>query len=141
VVERGADHLRSGVRLALRSLPPDASLEQVLDGFVGAYLKYLAANRNIVRLLQFEMLGETQRSASGIGGALFEEGLVVLRAAFRRAGIRGAEARHMLLSIVALCFYPFMIKGVGFEADPFDAAFVTARKRHVVKLLLTGCPG
>jgi TetR/AcrR family transcriptional regulator len=139
VVERGAAHLRSSVTLALRSVPRDAALERVLNSFVGAYLKYLAANRNIVRLLQFEMLGTTQQAASGVGGELFEEGLKILKAAFQRVGIRGVEARHMLLSIVALCFYPFMVNGIGFDADPYDGPFVAARKRHVVKLLLKGC--
>lgn len=139
VVERGGDQLRSRITAALRSMPPDANVDEVLERFVGAYLKYLAANRKIVRLLQFEMVGATERSASGIGGALFEEGLVILRAAFRRVGIKGVEARHTLLSIVALCFYPFMTKGIGFDADPFDPAFVAARKRHILALLLKGC--
>jgi AcrR family transcriptional regulator len=141
VVERGGDHLRAGISAALRSTPADADLKSVLDRFVGAYVKYLAANQNIVRLLQFEMLGATQQSASGIGGELFEEGLVVLRAAFHRVGIGEIDARHMLLSIVALCFYPFMVTGIGFVGDPFDPAFVAARKRHIVKLLLKGCHG
>jgi AcrR family transcriptional regulator len=141
VVERGAVHLRSSVTSALRSVPRDAALDRVMNSFVGAYLKYLAANRNIVRLLQFEMLGTTQQSASTIGGELFEEGLNILRASFERVGIRGAEARHMLLSIVALCFYPFMVRNIGFDSDPFDGAFVAARKRQVVKLLLEGCRG
>jgi AcrR family transcriptional regulator len=141
VVERGAQHLRSSISAALRAMPPDADLNRVLDRFVGAYLKYLAANQNIVRLLQFEMLGATQQSASGIGGALFEEGLVILRSTFQRVGIGGVDARHMLLSIVALCFYPFMVKGIGFVGDPFDSAFVAARKRHIVKLLMQGCHG
>ncbi len=141
VVERGAQHLRSSISAALRSMPPDADLARVLERFVGAYLRYLALNQNIVRLLQFEMLGATQQSASGIGGALFEEGLGILRSAFSRVGIDGVDARHMLLSIVALCFYPFMVKGIGFVGDPFGPAFVAARKRHIVKLLLQGCRG
>jgi AcrR family transcriptional regulator len=136
VVDRGAGELRAQMTAALRSIPSDAGAEVILERFVNAYLDYLAANRTIVRLLQFEMLGSSDQSAIGIGGALFEEGLELLRGAFKRAKLRDVEARHTLLSIVALCFYPFMVKNVGFSVDPFSRAFVSARKRHIVGLLL-----
>jgi AcrR family transcriptional regulator len=138
VVARGAAELRAKMTAALRSVPSDAAPEVILERFVRAYLDYLAANRTIVRLLQFEMLGSTDQSATGVGGALFDEGLGLLRSAFERAKIRDVDARHTLLSIVALCFYPFMVRNVGFNVDPFSRSFVLARKRHIVALLVRG---
>jgi len=138
VVGRGAAQLRAQMTAALRAVPSDAAPDVILERFVSAYLDYLAANRTIVRLLQFEMLGSTDQAATSIGGALFEEGLGLLRSAFKRAKLRDVDARHTLLSIVALCFYPFMVRNVGFSADPFSRVFVGARKRHIVGLLLRG---
>lgn len=138
VIERAAGDLRGRMLDALRSVPPAASPEIVLDRFVATYVDYLAANRTVVRLLQFEMLGSTGHAALGVGGSLFVEGLGLLRSTFKSVRIADAEARHALLSIVALCFCPFMLNGLGFDVSPFQQAFVTARKRHVVRLLLRG---
>ncbi|MEX2618660.1 MAG: hypothetical protein WD250_00430 [Egibacteraceae bacterium] len=56
-------------------------------------------------------------------------------------GSRPVDARHLVVSVIALCFFPLahartLVAPLGL--DPDSAAFLAERKAHVIDLLLHG---
>ena len=136
VMERATSRVRRLVLDTIVSLPGDRSAEEVLRSLVNAYIDFLAANPEAVRLLQWEYLNPLHtRQAAPV--AAFDEAVVVAKRALRRSGYAGVDARLLMLSIVGMCFFPF-----GY-AQPArrSPAFLAAYKKHVVRLLIKGIRG
>jgi TetR/AcrR family transcriptional regulator len=118
----------------------DESPRAVVAEAVGAYVDFLAAHPTYVRLLQRAALdGTGDRVAGASGDALAD----ALRLTASVDGEAGADPRQLLVSVLALCFFPFahhatLLAPLGL--DPHDPAFLAERKAHVVDLLVGRLP-
>ena len=122
----------------LGSRPSRRALEHALDSAVGGYLEFLAERPTFVRLMQWEAVAGGGRLARAPHrSTAIERGLGELARALgpRRRG--ALEPEQLLISFVALCFFPLahagtMLPAIGVEPD---GDFIAARRRHVVALL------
>lgn len=116
---------------------------------IGAYVDFLAARPNFVRLMEREVL-DAGRLSEGEGGlpslseSLGDPGTDFLVQHLATGTFRDVDAGQLIVSIVALCFFPFahargLLEQLGL--DPYDPAFIEERKHHVVDLLLRGIVG
>jgi len=117
---------------------PEAELASV----VGSFLEFLAERPAFVRLVEREALaGGRLLNATPVHAAALEGGLATARDLIGRGASRPVDPAHLLLDVLALCWFPIahaetFARGLGL--DPADPAFVAARTRHVVDLLLRG---
>lgn len=128
----------------LASLDAGGDLRPELEGAVGAYIDFLAGNPAYVRLLQRASL-----DGAGPPGGASAQGEALADAVRLTTGLAGTptgtgDPRHLLVSLLALCFFPFahgetLLAPLGL--DPHDPAFLAERKAHVVDLLLGRLPG
>ncbi len=113
--------------------------EDALDATVGSYIDFLASHPTYVRLLQRATLDGGRRLGQGAAhqGALGE--VVALTSDVLAPVVRDEpDARQVLVSLLALCFFPFahrdtLLAPLGLDADAPD--FVAERKAHVIRLL------
>lgn len=134
-VERGRQRVRSGHHAP----------EAVLAGAIRDYYDFLAARPNLVRLMEREALGHSPTGADV--SSRLAAGQEALSAISEELGLGAAdstEAAHLLLSIVALCWFPLvhgstLLRSIGL--DPRAAGFAADRKHHIVDLLLHGVAG
>jgi TetR/AcrR family transcriptional regulator len=110
------------------------SVEDAVDSYVGAAIEFLSQDRNFVRLIQREALGEGSRVAEFFGRAV-EDGIVALAPAAAKAGI---TPERLVLDLTALCWYPFahehtLLPALGMKAR--DPAFLDEQKRHIGDLV------
>ena len=112
----------------------DRSPEIAVESYVGALLDFLGRDRNFVRLIQREALGDGSRVAAFFGGAV-EEAVAALRPAAEKADI---SAERLVLNLVALCWYPFAHEHTLMPAlgmNPRDAAFLEEHRRQLGDLV------
>ncbi|MDQ4072087.1 MAG: TetR family transcriptional regulator, partial [Actinomycetota bacterium] len=130
--------LASQLMASLGADDPEAALRAAIEG----YIDFLAQHPTYLRLLQRAALdgggelGEAAASAEGLTDAL-----PAADALLKAAGFRAVDARQLLVSAIALCFFPFahndtLLRPLGLDAE--DPRFLAERKSHVVDLLLTG---
>jgi TetR/AcrR family transcriptional regulator len=110
------------------------SVEDAVESYVGAAIEFLGHDRNFVRLIQREALGEGSRVAEFFGRSV-EEGIVALAPAAEKAGI---TPERLVLDLTALCWYPFahehtLLPALGMNAR--DPAFLDEQKRHIGDLV------
>lgn len=110
------------------------SVEDAVESYVGAAIDFLAHDRNFVRLIQREALGEGSR-VSQFFGRIVEEGIVALGPAAEKAGI---TPERLVLDLTALCWYPFahehtLLPALGMKAR--DPDFLDDLKRHMGDLV------
>lgn len=131
-VRAGRDRTRAGTH------PPEA----VLAGAVADYFDFLAARPNLVRLIEREALGG---SPTGDDPApRMEAGQEALAAITEELGLGDGDSRenaHLLLSMVALCWFPLvhgstLLRAIGLDAGA--PGFADERKRQTIDLLLHG---
>ncbi|HXE58471.1 MAG TPA: TetR/AcrR family transcriptional regulator [Gemmatimonadales bacterium] len=143
VLERCFAEVREAIRTGrARALASGQGPEVVLAGVVADYFDFLTARRNFVRLLEWEALSGA-RTLGGVPPHLeaAREALAAISAELALDASLSAEAVQLLLSIVALCWFPLahsetMLRALGI--DPDDPTFLEARKRHVIELVLGG---
>lgn len=116
--------------------------EEVLTGVVDSFLDFLVARPSFVRLVEREAAagGATLREVAADTPAV-QAGLVTLGQYFAEPEFRTADSAHILLSLVALCWFPLahadtFTRGLGL--DPDAPTFLPAWKRHVVATMLCG---
>lgn len=113
---------------------PDA-LAHLIDGYIG----FLADRRAFVRLIGWEALrGGRQLRAAPRHSAAVERVLRAVLATSDQAPAPRLDLDQLLISVVALCFFPFehadtMLSAMGIDAE--NPAFIGARKTHVVDAL------
>jgi TetR/AcrR family transcriptional regulator len=110
------------------------SVEDAVASYVGAAIDFLGKDRNFVRLIQREALGDGSR-VSQFFGRIVEEGIVALAPAAEKAGI---TPERLVLDLTALCWYPFahehtLLPALGMKAR--DPAFLAEQKRHIGDLV------
>ncbi len=146
VIERCLDEVRAAVRGGReRTLSREHTPEEVLEGAVSDYFDFLTARRSFVRLIEREALG---------GGTLLgdapprlsvgQEALAAIAAELGLDAMPSGDAAQLLLSIIALCWFPAVhaetvARAVGVDLGSADA--LAQRKRHVIALVSHGLRG
>jgi AcrR family transcriptional regulator len=145
VLDRSFAEVRDAVRAGReRALASNEPHETILAGAVSDYFDFLAARPNFIRLIEREALN---------GGRLFDpvshisagqEALAAISAELGLDDSPSGEAAQLLLSIIALCWFPMIhartvAPAVGVRLD--DAEEQERRKRHVIDLVLHGIRG
>lgn len=116
--------------------------EEVLAGLVGRFVDFLAERPTFVRLVGREALagGDALRETGALTTAI-GTGLSGLTDLLARDRLRAPDPARLLVSLVALCWFPFahadtFLRELGL--DPGSPEFVEGHKRHVVDLILRG---
>jgi len=117
---------------------PDAVIAREIE----AYLDFLVEHPTFVRLVQWEAVegGETLNEMGAYAAAPLHA-LDAIRGEVERDSLRPIDPMQLMVSIAALCWFPLSQRDTLMRAlgvDPVDPAFVEARKRHVVDLVLNG---
>lgn len=120
----------------------EADIEEAIRDAVGAYLDFLAAHPNFVRLVLRDAL-EGGRFLQGLPEHVAALGEAMPRLIREQEGghLRdGVDPAHLLLSGISLCWFPMvaaaLTRDLGFRSD--SAEFLEARKQQVSELLLRG---
>jgi TetR/AcrR family transcriptional regulator len=145
VLDRCFAEVREAVRSGrARALASSQSPEVILAGAVSDYFDFLAARPNFMRLIEREALSGT-RQLEGIEHlSAGQEALAAISAELGLDPSPSGEAAQLLLSIIALCWFPLIhartvAPAVGVEFETPDD--LERRKRHVVDLVLHGLRG
>ncbi len=125
-----------------RALASAERPEAILAGVVRDYFDFLAARPHFIRLMEREALGGgPEWDGPSPALAAGQEALAAIMLELGLADARTREAAHLLVSMVALCWFPLihattLLPSVGL--DPLAAGFAEERKRHVIDLILHG---
>ena len=146
VLERCLTQVRAAVRSGReRAAASQEGPEVVLAGAVSDYFDFIASRPSFVRLMEWEALGggrHLQEMPPHVEAA--HEALAAISAELGLEPSQRAEAMQLLLSIIALCWFPMVHSDTVLRAlglDPIDPKFLEERKRHVVELVLQGIKG
>jgi TetR/AcrR family transcriptional regulator len=145
VLERAFTEVREAVRAGrARALASSQAPEAILAGAVSDYFDFLAARPNFIRLIEREALsGALQLEGAGHLSA-GQEALAAISAELGLDDAESGDAAQLLLSIIALCWFPLIhartvAPAVGVELQTLED--LERRKRHVVDLVLHGLRG
>jgi AcrR family transcriptional regulator len=124
-----------------RALGSRESPEVILAGVVRDYFDFLSARPNFIRLVERQALGDGPEEYPDIARATGQVSLAAIVAELGFDDQRSREAAHLLLSMVALCWFPQVhattyLPAIGL--DPGAIGFAEERKAHVVDLMLHG---
>lgn len=143
VLEACFQKVREAVRSGReRARATEAPPEAVLAGAVADYSAFLEQHPHFVRLMEREAL-----APSGSGGDIpprLAAGQEALEAIVEELGLTREDrdaAAHLLVSLVALCWFPLvhattLVRATGL--DPSSPGYAETRRRHVVDLILHG---
>lgn len=136
VLKHATEQVRKCVLSTAQTQSVDVPIEEVLKSIIDAYLDFLDANPDAVRLLQWESLKLPDRRVRAPGG-LFDDAVVLVDGALQRSGYTRVNARFLLLSIVGMCFFPFGTVST-FKRKP---KMLSLYKKHVLEIVLDGIRG
>ena len=147
VLDRMFAEVRDAVRAGReRALASNRSSESILAGAVSDYFDFLAARPNFIRLIEREALASDSPLGGGGEGHLpaGQEALAAISAELGLDDAPSGEASQLLLSIIALCWFPLIhartvARAVGVSLA--DSADLDRRRRHVIDLVLHGLSG
>ncbi len=130
----------------LQSLGDQANNENapkdILALTVNSFIDFLRARPTFMQLIEREALHDARflktRSAYI---EVFKAGLALIHAEIAQPDVRPVDAGQLLLSIIALCWFPLVhtetfLHPLGI--DPHDARFWEERKQHIVDLVRYG---
>ena len=145
VLERAFAEVRDAVRSGrARALASSQAPETILAGAVSDYFDFLAARPNFIRLIEREALsgGEQLEGAGHLSAG--QEALAAISAELGLDETESGDASQVLLSVIALCWFPLIhartvAPAVG--VDLSDREALERRRRHVVDLVLHGVRG
>jgi AcrR family transcriptional regulator len=141
VLERCFADVRHAVREGkARALASGQTPEVILAGAVTDYTDFVLARPNFVRLIEREALSDrTVLEGMPLRLAVWQEALAAFQQELGLDISDTTEAAHLLLSLVALTWFPVVHGGTFLKAvglDPAASDFAEQRKRHVTTLLL-----
>ncbi|MEZ0335243.1 MAG: TetR/AcrR family transcriptional regulator [Gemmatimonadales bacterium] len=147
VLDRMFAEVRDAVRAGReRALASNRSAESILAGAVSDYFDFLAARPNFIRLIEREALASDSPLGGGGEGHLTagQEALAAISAELGLDDAPSGEASQLLLSIIALCWFPLIhartvARAVGVSLA--DSADLDRRRHHVIDLVLHGLSG
>lgn len=141
VLENAASTVRS---LIADATGGDASVEQRLTSFVGAYAEYILSHPNLARILSREMLSGGQRFMNliqkyaptnyGMLREAMSEG--VRRGEMRKIDVDLAPVSLMGMILVFQLMKPFISFGLG--NIQYDEQFIKRLSNHTIDLFLNG---
>jgi AcrR family transcriptional regulator len=115
---------------------------QAVAAFVGAFVDYLAARPAYVRLLQRAALDDDGYLTGAAGTtAAVQASLIAAGCLTGASGVRPLDPRQLVISVIALCFFPFAHQATllsPLALDARDPRFLADRKAHITDLLLHG---
>jgi TetR/AcrR family transcriptional regulator len=145
VIDRSFAEARAAVLAGRdRALSSGEPPDRILGAVVADYFDFLSARPHFVRLMEREALGDGPETGASPAQAAGQEALAAIVQELGLGDGRSREAAHLLLSLVALCWFPLihadtLLPGVGL--DPRAPGYVEERKRHVIQLVLHGLAG
>lgn len=120
--------------------------DKVVGEAVSAYLVgFLATRPTFVRLIEWEAMSRGRFLGENAPHfAVVQAGLDAIADQLGRGPFRAVDPVQLMISIVALCFFPLahaetLLRVLGVDAR--DASFLEARTRHVTELVLHGIGG
>jgi AcrR family transcriptional regulator len=123
------------IAVTLHSGDPETSLKR----YVTAYIEWISQNPDYVALVQRDALdgGEFLRGLPEHLASI-AEGLASLDQAGGSRTRSRAQTPQLLISVIALCWFPFTHPALARDLglDPFSREFARDRSRHVIELLL-----
>jgi TetR/AcrR family transcriptional regulator len=129
-------------RMQSQTATGDSSPEAIFAQGISDYLDFLLTHPHFIHLLEREALNNArflhERSAYL---AVLKEGLGLMQAGVTLANVRPVDPMQLLLSIIALCWFPIaheqtFLHPLGIETG--DTAFWESRKQHIIDLILHG---
>ncbi len=116
--------------------------EAVIAATVSNFLDFLHERPSFVMLLEREALsgGRFLRGKSGLL-AVLSEGMSLINSEIKNEATTPLDAVHLLISFIALCWFPLahndtIIHALGLVAS--DPTFLEQRKKHITNLILRG---
>jgi TetR/AcrR family transcriptional regulator len=145
VLDRAFTEVREAVRDGrARALASGQTPETILAGAVSDYFDFLAARPHFIRLIEREALngGPQVDEVSHLSAG--QEALAAIAAELGLDDSPSGDAAHLLLSIIALCWFHLIhartvAPAVGVMLE--SAEDLERRRRHVVGLVLHGLAG
>lgn len=112
----------------------DRSPEAEVEAFISALIDLLSRDRNLLRLIQRESLGD----GNGVADFLDRFADDAVAAVAPVAAQAGISPQRLVLDLVALCWYPFahehtLLPALGLK--PHEDAFLEEQKRHLADLV------
>jgi AcrR family transcriptional regulator len=145
VLDRCFAEVREAVRAGReRALASNESPEAILAGAVSDYFDFLTARPNFVRLIEREALNGSRLPEGVSHLSAGQEALAAISVELGLDDAPSGEAAQLLLSIIALCWFPMIhartvAPAVGVRLEERDEN--EQRKRHVIGLVLHGLRG
>jgi TetR/AcrR family transcriptional regulator len=122
------------------------SFAATLRIFVDEYVRFVAANLNVVRLVVNDSL-----SGGAVIGSLFARMIATgdtppalfierMKAAIAAGEIRAVEPGHVLITVVSASVFPFVVAPIVRNVLPgaMDESFARARAEHIFDLVYNG---
>lgn len=121
---------------------PESTIETVVTAVVSGVIDFLVARPTFLQLIEREARsGSRFLQSTPALLTVLSDSLGLLNDERLQSHTRPIDSTQLLLSIVALCWFPLDHAATflnPLNLDPFSPAFIQQRKQHVTELILRG---